>query len=235
MEKNIKTYSINGVSYQFDSNIFNQYFTLRRKEQGVTSEEFERELGKEMHVSESTIHSWRFGKNGPSSLDIVKQIADYFDVAMVIDILKKVEEREIVQTTERQKDSIKRIYDAVIVYLDFFEKTDGFNDLWHKIANMCQSSKEVESSLYDIAENQIRKIELILQQEYIELHRLDVYSELVEYVSDFLFDTFDGKLSYGYRFEAGVEKVDGTRDTVTTYEDYTRALKRINEIIEPYM
>lgn len=37
------------------------------------------------------------------------------------------------------------------------------------------------------------------------------------------------------RFEAPVEKIDGTRDTLTTDEDYTLALKKINDILEAYM
>lgn len=37
------------------------------------------------------------------------------------------------------------------------------------------------------------------------------------------------------RMEAGVEKEDGTRTTVTTFEDYTIALNTINDLLDPYM
>lgn len=45
----------------------------------------------------------------------------------------------------------------------------------------------------------------------------------------------DGKLSYAYRFEAPVEKLDGSKDGVTTSEDYACAMKKVNEILEGYM
>jgi hypothetical protein len=44
-----------------------------------------------------------------------------------------------------------------------------------------------------------------------------------------LWETFDGKLGYAYRFEA---IADGNP---TTEDDYNKALKRINEIIEQYI
>ena len=79
--------------------------------------------------------------------------------------------------------------------------------------------------LYDIAETEQHKVEIVLAKEYIELYRLPVYGKLEEY--DDLCEIYNGKLSYAYRFEAGVENIDGTRSDVTTSEDYMRALKKI--------
>ena len=50
-----------------------------------------------------------------------------------------------------------------------------------------------------------------------------------------LWQIYDGKLDYACRFEAGVENVDGTRDTVTTDEDYQRYYKKLCEIIKKYL
>ena len=42
-------------------------------------------------------------------------------------------------------------------------------------------------------------------------------------------DTYDGKLSYAYRFEALVE------GHPTTEDDYSKAMKKFNQIITKYL
>lgn len=130
---------------------------------------------------------------------------------------------------------MKRIYDAVIEYLDLFQRTDGFNDYWHQFSGRGGELEQIENMLYEIAEKEQHKVELILAKEYIEIHKLPVYGLLEEYVCDDLYETYNGKLSYAYRFEAPVENIDGIRSGVTTSEDYTHALKKINDILENYM
>ena len=130
---------------------------------------------------------------------------------------------------------MKRIYDAIIEYLDTFQRTDGFNDYWYNLAEQGTKTEYIEDLLYEIAEKEQHKVELVLSKEYIELHKLPVYGRLEEYVCDDLCEIYNGKLSYAYRFEAPVENVDGTRGGVTTSEDYTRALKKINDVLENYM
>ena len=56
-----------------------------------------------------------------------------------------------------------------------------------------------------------------------------------KYVYEDIYDIYSGKLGYAYRFEAGVENIDGTRDTVTTEEDYVKYLNMINSIIDKYI
>ena len=48
-----------------------------------------------------------------------------------------------------------------------------------------------------------------------------------------LYDTYSGKCSYAYRFEAPVETPDGKQTGITLSEDYTKAVSLLNEIIEP--
>jgi hypothetical protein len=50
----------------------------------------------------------------------------------------------------------------------------------------------------------------------------------LEYSENDLYDIFDGKLGYAYRFEA---IPDGNP---TTQDDYNKALKSLNEIVEKY-
>lgn len=235
MQKDTKNFMIDGKNMQFDSVPFNKLFTYGRKKTGMSVLEYETELGEVLSVSSSAIHNWRFGMNGPSDLETIKQLAECLDISDYLLLLKDGKENMIMQISERQKDSLKRIYDAVIEYLDEFQRTDGFNNYWHDLCKQGVEPKNVENRIYEIAEIEQHKVELVLSKEYIELHKLPVYSRIEEFVYDDLCEIYNGKLSYAYRFEAPIERVDGTRDTITTDEDYTLALMKINDILKVYM
>ena len=234
MEKNTKTFNIDGIFMQFDSIAFDKFFKTNQKKQGYRVLDYEVELGDKLNVSNNAIHNWRFGTNGPVDVDTIKELAKYLSINDYKLLLKKGRDKTMT-VTERQKDSLKRIYDAVIEYLDKFDRTDGFNDIWHDLAEQGNDPKYIEDMLYELAESEVHKVDLVIKKEYIEIHKLPVYDQLREYVWEDLYDTFDGKLSYAYRFEAPVEKVDGTPSGITTDEDYNKALKRINELLEVYM
>lgn len=235
MQKDIKIYTIDGKYMQFDSGSFKEFFLATRKKKRMSVLEYETELGESLCVSSSAIHNWRFGMNGPSDVETIKQLADCLEITDYMLLLKNGKGKMKVQISERQKDSLKRVYDAVIEYLDTFQRTDGFNDYWFQLEEQGTKTEYIEGLLYEIAEKEQHKVELVLAKEYIELYKLPVYGQLEEYACDDLCEIYNGKLSYAYRFEAPVENVDGTRNGVTTSEDYTRALKKINDILENYM
>lgn len=231
---NAKTYTVDNNCFFFDKCVFNSIFLKRKGDKKVG--EYEEILADLIGISASTIHSWRVGESSPSDIEKIIDVASVFDLNDYKTLLKKKEGVVTMQITDRQKDSIKRIYDAVVVFFDTFDKTDGFNSYWHKICGMYKCDKEVQNALYDIADAEHEKVRLVLKKEYIELFRLDLYEKLEEYVYDYILDTYaDEKSSYAYRFEAGVEKIDGTRDTLTTDEEITKAMKVLHELLEPYM
>lgn len=234
MQKNTKHFDVNGKILQFDSLSFRDIFQSQRKKAGLTVLQYETELGELLFVSSNAIHNWRFGMNGPSDIETIKLLAKHIGIESYMLLLKDVKEVKTVKLAERQKDSIKRIYDAIIDYLDIFMNTNGFNDYWHTLCNQTGDSGNVEYMIYEIAEKEQHKVELVLTKEYIELHKHPLYTELEEYVCDYLCEMYNGKLSYAYRFEAPVENIDGSRDKLTTSEEYSFALKKINEIIDPY-
>lgn len=57
----------------------------------------------------------------------------------------------------------------------------------------------------------------------------ELYAILEKFIYNDLYDIFDGKVSYGYRFEA---PVDGN---LTAYEKYCRILDNLNDIICRYI
>lgn len=70
------------------------------------------------------------------------------------------------------------------------------------------------------------KVQLVLNQEYFDLHDQDIYDDFCEFANEDLIHVYDGKLRYAYRFEA-----DGINES-TAWQDYEKAMTRLNKIIE---
>lgn len=154
MQKDTKIFKIDGKNVQFDSASFKELFISCRKKAGMSVLEYETELGESLCVSTNAIHNWRFGMNGPPDVETIKQLAACLGISDYKLLLKDGKENVVMQISERQKDSLKRIYDAVIEYLDKFQRTDGFNDYWHKTCDQGVEPKYVEVMLYEIAEEE---------------------------------------------------------------------------------
>ena len=229
ISKDMTVYRMDGTSYRFDSAAFNTQFKAYAKRETIQIGTLEEQLSAALFVTPSAIHNWRFGSNGPGSLELIRQLAKALSVSDSMLLLKKiVEGNETVKAyTPLQLESAKRVYDAIIDFLEDFYRTDGFTGaLWYKFSR--SGSKDPESDIYAYAEARLDKVSLILQKEYFFLHDTKLYDELYEYVDQDLLEIFNGKLGFAYRFEAFA---DGNP---TTSEDYSKALKRINEIVEQY-
>ncbi len=226
--RNTKVFIIEGSKYQFDSQSFKLYVKHYAKENNIRNVSVFEKISDKVNVTVDAVKQWYYGNNGPSELEMVYIITQLLNINDYLKLMKKFkEEIDVVVLNSLQMESLKRIYDAIIDYLYDFYKTDGFTGaLWYEFQN--NGLKNPEPFIYDYAEDKVRRISLVVQKEYFYLHNMDVYSEIEEYVENDLYDIFDGKLEYAYRFEA---VVDGNP---TTEDDYNKALKRLNEIIEKY-
>ena len=120
----------------------------------------------------------------------------------------------------------KRIYDVLIWFLEEFSNTDGFNNWWLEFHD--NGSKDPENDIYERVDGMENQIRLVLNQEYFDLHNHEIYNELCEFASEDLINTYNGKVSYAYRFEAIPD------NNPTTLDDYVKAMNKLNEIIERY-
>ena len=184
----------------------------------TASREFQREQ----------LHNWRFRKNGPSDVEMLIKIAKTLGLSDWTLLTKEIDGgNTMTQLTERQKNAAKRIYDVCIWFLSEFSNTDGFNDYWYKFKDA--GSTDPEEDIYELVQKKMDKVGMVLDQEYFDLHGHEIYDEFCEFASEELSDTYNGKLSYAYRFEA---IPDGHP---TTSEDYDRAMKALNAIIDKYL
>lgn len=254
--KKTRTYKIGDAEYNFNKDIFNELVrSYKEKNELRKAKEFEERFTSELGIGRTTYIDWKNGNSSPNSELDIQKISDFLKLSDWKLLLKRENKDNMNSPTERQRDSLKLIYNAVIDYLKIFDETNGFNDLWHKliaieveqnkdISDKISSEKfdpnkidpkRIENKLYEIAENEALKILNVIKHEKIVLIGLNnVYEDLCDFVYDVVFESYDEKLGYAYRFEAPVEKIDGTQRGVTTEEDYNIVLNKIHEILEPY-
>jgi len=188
-------------------------------------------------------------KDGLSMAELTKM--SKVDKSMTTKIIKKLEEKDYIYRNRNNPNirnykillhgkenhamnnlsdlqilAIKRIYDSVLDYLGEFLKSNGFNDYWFDLE---EEPKYREGIICDMAIEKVEKVILVLKKEYIFLKESELYSNLENFIYNDLYDIFDGKISYGYRFEAPVY------GNLTTYEEYCKTLDKFNDIICRYI
>lgn len=226
---NLRQFTMYGRRAEFNKTAFCHYVKQKSRREKIAISKLEELIGESVGVSANAVHHWIYKKGGPGDAEMIAPLAKILDIADPAQLIIFVDNggTEMERLTDRQKTAAKRIYDLCIWFLYEFERTDGFNDYWLKFKE--SGSKDPEMDIYSTVEDMIGKINMALDQEYFDLRGCDLYNELCEYVSDDLYETFNGKLGYGYRFEAQ------PNGNPTTTEDYDRAMIRLNTIIDKYL
>ena len=189
-----KRYEINETDYLFNYQRFNELFIKEKGKKLIG--DLEQELADSIHVSKDTVHSWRNRVQSPNDLDIVKSISNYYKLEDYKNLLiVKEDNKKMDKFNDIQISSIKRIYDSIIEHLDYFEKTDGYNDLWLYFKDKGIKSEYIEDKLYEVAEKELNKVMLCYKKEKMLLKNTKIYDEIGDYIYNDLYDIFDGKLN----------------------------------------
>ena len=221
-----KTYEYNNQKMKFNFKTFSELFSKEARRNKMNLGTFEEELAKELNVSKDAVHSWRCKINSPLNIELIKELALKLQASDFSILLTNKEYKTQTSLNNLQKLSVKRIYDSIIDFLEYFKKTNGFNDLWFDLT--CNVNHR-EGKLYDIALEKIDYLYLFFEKEYPFLKNTKIYEELEKFEEKDLFEIFEDKLTYGYRYEA---IVDGNP---TTQDDYYKALNKLKAIINKYM
>lgn len=129
--KTMRTFIIDGKEMQFNLTFFNNIFKTKARQDKKGIGELEEELATAIYVEKSTVHAWRNRVNGPSDIDKVEQIAEFFSMNKY-DFLIEVEEmityenigkedyRPItsIHFGDREKDSVKRVYQEMLNFMN---------------------------------------------------------------------------------------------------------------------
>lgn len=221
-----KFYKYKDSFYFFDHDIFNDMFNRKCNKDRLMIKDMEEQLANVINVSKDTVHSWRYKTYSPNDLNLVNDIANYFGYEKDVLLCKKGGDAKMKKMSDIELMSVKRVYESIIEFLEYFYKTDGFNDLWFDFEKIDPSL--IEEKLWEIAEKEHDKVMMSLKKEYPIIRKIQIYTDLSNFIYNDLYDIYDGKLTYAYRFEAIPD------ENPTTDEDYTKAYKKLNEIIDSY-
>lgn len=224
-----RVFHIDGKQMIFNFQAFNIMFSTYRRKEKLKVHVLINQMKDKIGVSYDTIDNWRKKRNGPADIEIVKSIASALETKDYTLLLKEMDGGNNMTRliTDRQKTAAKKIYDKCIWFLSEFRHTDGFNNYWLEFKDA--GSKDPEGDSYDRVLAMMEEIFLIYDQEYFDLKGHPIYDDFGEFLNEGLYETFDGKLSYAYRFEA----VPGEQPTVS--EDYDKAMIALNGIIDKYV
>ena len=223
-----RVFNVDGKQMVFSFPAYKRVFETFRREKNLKVGDLQAQLAKALNVSKDTVINWRKGKNGPIDVDTIQRIASALEIKDFNLLLSDTDGgNSMIQLTDRQKTAAKKIYDKCIWFLSEFENTDGFNNYWLEFKDA--GSTDPEQDAYDKVQKMMREVFLVYDQEYFDLKGHPIYDDFGEYLSDGLYETFDGKLSYAYRFEA----IPNGNPTVA--EDYDKAMIALNSIIDAYL
>lgn len=227
VSKNTRVFTVDGETYRFDSNTFRMCCDSYCQIKKISKCELEEILSKKLNVSASAIHNWRFNKNGPSEIELIVQAAEALGIHNWKLLLKECAGgAKMTKLSVRQVEAAKRIFDACIWFLNEFYNSDGFSNYWYNF--MIPESEKIHVGVEQEVGRKMGKVITVLEQEYFDLHDLEEYDVLCEYVSDTLTGIYDGKIGKDYnRYEC-----DGT--CLSTYDEYWQARKKLDNIVEKY-
>lgn len=231
-----RTLIFEGVPMMFDSDAFNRAFRIRCSTRDCKLCKLEEIIGSALCVTASAVHMWRFGKNGPSDLERIEELEDFFELprGSFLKELSKEGRASAMKYTDRQLEAVRRIYAAIIEFLDEFERTNGFNDLWYTLAEE-GDVKCTESKLMEYVEDRHHAVMLTGEKDRFDLGGTALYNDLMELVYDGLADMYDGKLAPGYRHDAFEDMALGNPGGVTLEQELRDAHDKLAAILDRHL
>lgn len=219
MKNNIKVYEENGQKYHFDSMAFQSMmsqkkFGLRNANKKCTKAQLMLEICDKLFVSYDAVKNWAYGKNGPTDLNQIKMIGEFFETDY--HNFLKTEDKEMMASNtynytlnnsaqaQITKDSVREIYKAMI---DYFAKC---RDWFYTMKAYDESEKEEEA--YRITKNAahtdlteaFNRIDSLL-----EYAMLDLPEQFFKKIRDYMYvDLVDFIDLIAYIGEEGEEEID---------------------------
>lgn len=162
MSKETRTFHIDGNDYSFDFSVLHRFFESYQKKNSFLITEAEQNIADAISVSKDTIHSWRFKKNAPADIDTIKQLAEFFGIKDCLVLLNKKIGEDTMVANDRILDSLKKIYDAIILYLDDYDSSFAYLNQFYEFKEKKYSDEEARREIYCIANDKLHEVELVL-------------------------------------------------------------------------
>lgn len=217
-----RKFVLDGADYYFNFVTFKQFFNhFANGKIGA----YEAELGDSIGVSKETIHAWRNKCNGPSDLEKIKDIAEVWNIDYFT-LLKKGDVITNINLSDRQKNSVYRVYSFISDFLAVFSESGG---LFAEFPQGIEIAKTQEEQV-EFANKKYMDVKLACLREYTEIGKHPLYEEIKDFIENDLIelylydDSCDKKIDFEYRQFYN----DG-------FEDEVKCRKKLNDIIDKYI
>ena len=230
MSQETRIFHIDGSDYSFNFSAFGRFFKSYRAGTKRNITETEQAIADALSLSREAVHSWRFEKNGPADVDIIKNLAEFLGITDYMILLEKRTGEPNMTANDRILDSLKRIYDEVILYLDYYDTSFAYLTDFYEFKDEGLTDEEAWNECYNLASECLHEVEIVLQQEYIILHKLDIYSTLESFVHRDLCNIWDGKLDY----VDNRDKITDDNTGMYCHEQYEVVYQKLNELMDEY-
>ena len=80
MSQETRTFHIDGSDYSFNFSAFRRFFKSYRAGTKRNITETEQAIADALSLSREAVHSWRFEKNGPSDIEVIKSLAEFLKI-----------------------------------------------------------------------------------------------------------------------------------------------------------
>jgi transcriptional regulator with XRE-family HTH domain len=256
-KKAVKLYEEEGTKYQFDSEKFKvlinqKKLSLNKAHKKTTKAEIMESIAEDMCVSTEAIKNWMYGYNGPSDLEQVKKIGDFFETDYHYLLIKEATIMNTTVTTSTMdgsaqalytRESVRKLFAAFLkfvnrgtYYQDQIVEAKGFYDdemiSGEKVPCLMHSAMDEMLTILD-------EIRELLYENLLEIPE-GFYNRLFNYVSE----KQDDLLGYYHFNYSAADEEEGTKEELWIYEEgyqaacdyfFEKGIDELRELFKEYV
>ena len=202
MCKTIKTYTENDAKYQFDCEKLKRCMVLKiqeMKSQGIkgTKKSITNDLSEKLFISYEAVKNWTYGTNGPSDLEQVRKIAEYFGIEYHNLLSQEEKTMNINENTSNDQltDTQKAQTHACVrdVYVAMFEAIDMMWSYYHaEDKHLLEKYSEEEYAEHNIVQYEEAEASVIKVTKLLNKYMLDIPQSF----SDKIYKWFSKNVQY---------------------------------------
>lgn len=227
MRKAIKTYEEQGVQYRFDSEKLQLLINQRKQNSNkakkkTTKAEIMDELATALSVSTEAIKNWMYGYNGPSDLEQIKSIGDFFNQDYHY-LLKKEEDKmnTYIEDKEQALYTRERIRELYAVCLNFVNRGAVYQEHIAEAMEWLEDGRTSGARVPELMREASEKMYPLLEaiRDFLNEHLLDIPSGLYDKVSNYTYEREDELFDYYHYSYCPEDKESGQEEYLSICED----------------
>ena len=179
----MRIFNINNKEMQFNPEAFNQTILQSSRQKHVKIGVVEQSVADKIGVSREALRNWRKGTNGPSDATLIEYAADFLGLSDWTTLFTETNGgKEMCNLSEKQIESVKKIYDACVDVLNHFLYLENVRATLntYKMRKTIDLDHDVDACISEFS----NRMYLVVDKEYFYLRGTDIYDLLAELTID---------------------------------------------------